>query len=143
MQKGSLRSKVGGTTPEYVMPRPPHRPLDWSPSWKTLHTCIQKGPRVGQVWKKTPDNWPQVNKGLAELSYMNYLATSLPCFSLGRMPTPLLSGCASLPGFGSTRSFSVFSHLLLSCVSNNKLCTCLFVCLFFYSFCLLGKCSFH
>ena len=138
---------MGDTTPEYVMPRPPHKPLDWSPSWKTLHTCIQKDPRVGQVWKKTPDNWPQVNKGLAELPYMNYLATSLPCFSLGRMPTPFLSGCASLPGFGSTRSFSV---CLLTC------CCLVFLIInfvagfffgffffFFYSFCLLGKCSFH
>ena len=81
------------------------------------------------MWRKKPDNWPEVNRDPEELPYMNDLTGSLWGFpSLGGTPTPFPSGCAALPCFCLNKLFlCVLSHLLC-CVSNNKLCTC------FYSF---------
>ena len=112
---------------------------DWIHLGKKLRMHVGEGPWAGQVWKKKPDNWSKVNKDPEELPYINDLTTHFLCSSsLGRTPTPLLSGCASLPCFGLNKLFlCVLSHLLLCCVSNNKLCTC------FYSFCLLEKCIFQ
>ena len=60
--------------------------------------------------------------------------TSLPLYCA---PSPSLWGdtrTLSLPCFYLNKPFLyVLSHLLLSCVSNNKLYTCI------YSFCLHGK----
>lgn len=67
---------------------------------KKLHIHLGEGPKIGQVWKKKPDDWLKVNKTLEELSYINDLATSFLCSSsLGGMPTHFFSGCVSLPGF--------------------------------------------
>ena len=61
---------------------------------------IGKRPTAGQVWKKKPDNWPKINKDPEELPYISDLTASLLLSSsLGRTPTPFLSGCASLPRF--------------------------------------------
>ena len=102
---------------------------------KKLRTHIGEGPRAGQMWKKKPDNWPKINKEPEEPPYINDLTASLLfSFTLGGMPTPFLSQCASLPCFCLNKLFlCVLSHLLC-CVSNNKLCTC------FY---LLEKCIFQ
>ena len=81
--------------------------------------CTQgKGPRVGQVWKKEPDIGLKVNKDLGELTYINDLtAPSLRSSSLRGTPTPSLSGCASLPGFGLNRA----NHF---CVCAPHICCC-------------------
>ena len=70
-----------------------------------------------------------VHKDPEELPCINDLtAPSLRSSSLGRTPTPFVSGWASLPCFHLNKLFlCVLSHLLCY-VSNNKLCTC------FYSF---------
>ena len=94
-----------------------------------------KGPRVAQVWKKKPDNWPKEDKGPAELTYINDLTSLLrSSSSLGRMSTPFLS--VLLLAHLNTLFLCFLSHLLLYYVSNNKLCTCI------YSFCLCDKCIF-
>ena len=36
----------------------------------------REGPRVGQVWKKKPDNWLKINKDPEELTYRNDLTAS-------------------------------------------------------------------
>ena len=41
------------------------------------HAQPEEGPRVGQVWKKKPDNWLKINKDLEELTYINDLTSSL------------------------------------------------------------------
>ena len=38
---------------------------------KKLCTHAGEGPRAGQVWKKKPDNWPDVNRDPEELPYMS------------------------------------------------------------------------
>ena len=87
-------------------------------------------PRADRVWRKKLDNWPKVNIDLEELPFINDLTASFPCSSSFRgMPTPFLSRCASLSSSILT-VFCVLSHLLLCCVSNNKLYTCI------HSFCL-------
>ena len=43
---------------------------------KKLHMHVGEGPRVGQVWKKKPDNRLKVNKDSEELSYINDLTAS-------------------------------------------------------------------
>ena len=65
-----------------------------------VHVHPEKGPKVGQVWKKKPDNWLKVNKDLEELTYINDVTTSLPSSSsLRRRPTPFLPEFISLPCF--------------------------------------------
>ena len=48
---------------------------------KKSYMYVGKGPRADQVWKKTPDNWPRVNKNPKELSHINDLTSSLLCSS--------------------------------------------------------------
>ena len=43
---------------------------------KMLRMNAGEGPRTGQIWKKTQDNWPKVNQhpeGLSYISDLNYL----------------------------------------------------------------------
>ena len=78
-RKAPWGSKGEDTIPRYVMPRLPHRPMGWTPSWKKLCTHVAGGggcPRASQVWKKKPDNWAKVNKSREELPYINDLTTS-------------------------------------------------------------------
>ena len=65
------------------MPSAPPTPGLWAGVHlgKKLHTHVGEGPRAGQVWKKKPDNWPEVNKDLEELPYINDLTDSLLCSS--------------------------------------------------------------
>ena len=75
------------------------------------------------MWEEKRDNWPKVNKDWEEVPCINDLTASvLGSFSLGRTPTPFLSGCVSLPcSVLNKRLFPcVFSHLL-RCVSHNEL----------------------
>ena len=63
------------------MPRPPHRPQ----SILETVTHTEEGPRVVQVRKKKPDNWPNVNKDPEQLPYINdlyhyiYISDALEC----------------------------------------------------------------
>ena len=73
-----------------------------------------KGPRMGQVWKKKPDNWLKVNKDPEELTYINDLTVCLPLSSsLGGTPIPFLFGCASLPSILAKQPISLRVLLLL------------------------------
>ena len=49
-RKAPWGSKGEDTIPRYVMPRLPHRPMGWTPSWKKLCTHVAGGGGVlGQV----------------------------------------------------------------------------------------------
>ena len=85
------------------------------------------------------ENWPKISKDLEELTHkwLNHPFTEL---LLTRRDTHSLSlqVCVSALLLSYLRNhFSVLSHLLLLCVSNNKLCTC--IC----NFCLHDKCILH
>ena len=55
-----------------------------------MHVQPGKGLRIGQVWKKKPDIWLKVNKGLEELTHINDLSSCLLCSSsLVGCPHPL------------------------------------------------------
>ena len=99
---------------------------------KKSYTYVGKGPRADQVWKKTPDNWPRVNKNPKELSHINDLTSSLLCSSsLPGRSHPFISALLCL---NYRNCVCVLSHLLC-CVFNDRLC--------FYSLCHLEKCNFH
>ena len=48
-----------------------------------IHLDLRRvcAPRVGQVWKKKPDNWLKVNKDPGKLTYVNDITTFLLCSS--------------------------------------------------------------
>ena len=98
-------------------------------------------PRVGQVWGKKPDNWPEGRHRLRRTDFYKCdLTASLLCSSssLGGIPTCFLSLCASLPCsyLNWTNRFSMCSPT--SCAMFLIInCTCI------YSFCLHDKCVFH
>ena len=81
----------------------------------------RKGPRIDQVWKKKPDIWLKVNKGLEELTHIN----DNPLLTSG-VPTSFLSRCVSLPCLTKqTASLCVLPLvllLLLSRFSRVQLC---------------------
>ena len=87
---------------------------------KKLLIYVEEGHRVGQVWKKKPDNWLKVNKDPEELTYINDLTSSLLCSSsLGGHPHTLsLQVCISalLPSQLNKLFTYVLSDLLLCCL---------------------------
>lgn len=79
-----------------------------------LHMPMGEGPRVSQVWKKKPGNWPKVNKGPEELPYVSALTASLQCSSsLRGTPQPCPPGVhLRLTSSSATQTFSIGpSHL--------------------------------
>ena len=75
------------------MLRPSHRPLGCNPSWKKVAHHVGEGARAGQVRRKKPDNWPEVNRDPEELPYMHDLtAPLLRSSSLGGRPHPSSPG---------------------------------------------------
>ena len=121
-RKALWGSKGEDTTPRYVMPRLPHKPLGWIPSWKKLCTHVGEGPRAREVWKKKPDNWPKVNKSPEELPYINDLTTSLAVLLVREITHTLplwVHISAPLPPYLNKLTLCVHSDLLC-CVSNNK-----------------------
>ena len=88
---------------------------------KKLLMYIEEGPRVGQVWKKKPDNWLKVNKDPEELTYINDLTSSLLRSSSlgGHTHTLSLWVCiisALLPSQLNKLFIYVLSDLLLYCL---------------------------
>ena len=63
-----------------------------------VHVHPEKGPKVGQVWKKKPDNWLKVNKDLEELTYINDLTTPSLHSSLFRETPHTLSILVCISG---------------------------------------------
>ena len=92
------------------------------------------GPRVGQVWKKKAGNWPDGKWRPRRIGLYKWLIISL----VGNAHTLSLWVCISallLPQLNKPLLY-MLSHLLF-CVSNNKLCTCI------YGFCLCDKHTFQ
>ena len=99
-QKGSLWVTSQGIMPGHNKSCSSQKPSLWDPSWLRSEWTLEECPRVGQVWKKKPDNWLKADKDLEELPYINDLTASLLCSSsLGRTSTLFLSRGASLPCF--------------------------------------------
>ena len=42
-----------------------------------MYTHVREGPRAGQVWRKKPDNWPEMNRDPEELPHISDLTASL------------------------------------------------------------------
>ena len=103
---------------------------------------LGEGSMIGQIWKKKPDTWPEGRQRLEKLTYINDLTASLLHSSSLReidVHTLSLQLCifALFLSQLNKQFLYVLSHLLLCCVSNNKLCTCI------YHFYLCDKCIFH
>ena len=84
----------------------------------------RESPRVGQVWKKKPNNWLKVNHDQKELTRVNHLIVTLLCSSsLGGHPPPFSPAVhLCLASVLTIKAFLyVLLHLLLSYVSNYKL----------------------
>ena len=92
-------------------------------------------PSVGQVWKKKPGNWPegrQRPRRTALYKWLNRLITALLLTRRGVHTLPLRVCISALLLPQLSRPFLCVLPLLF-CVSDNKLCTCI------YSFCLCDK----
>ena len=101
----------------------------------------RESPKVGQVWGKKPENWPDGRQRpgrTALYKWLNGLFMGLLLTRLG-IYTLSLQVCISVLLLTQLNkpTLSVLSHLLLCYVSNNKFCTCI------YSFGLCDKCIFH
>lgn len=73
-----------------------------------LHKHMGEGPRVGQRWKKKPDNWLKVYKDPEELPCMDALTASLQgSSSLRGTPHPFPPGVhLCLTSISATQTFS-------------------------------------
>ena len=92
---------------------------------RSLHLKIHLGlrvpvhpHRVGQVWKKNPDNWPEGRQNPEELNYINDLSTSsLHSSSLGGCPHPYsLDVHLCLVSVSSKQTISLFALPLVLCL---------------------------
>ena len=128
-----LRSFSGaqnsGDNPGHKECCPSQKPSLWDPSW-LRGAGASKAESQGRLgWIKRPNNWLKVNKDQGELTHIDHLTASLLCsFSLGGCPhhlSPAVHLC--LASILAKKAFLyVFLHLLLSYVSNYKLCTCIY-----------------
>ena len=137
--KEVLGVKVRGRLQAIMSLAPPRSlhfgiPLGWE-----VCVHLREDPRVGQVWKKKPDNWPKGRQRprTALYKWLNPLFTAL---LLVRRDTHTLSLWVCISALLLSQLNKPFLYVLpyLFCyVSNNKLCTCI------DSFCLHDKSIFH
>ena len=98
--------------------------------------CPREGPKVGQVRKKKPDNWPKEGKDPEELPHVNDLSASLllvtgathtlslqcaslPCFCLNHFSVSSPAGAVSLI-INFIPVFTVFTFLRNAFISRDK-----------------------
>ena len=81
-----------------------------------------EGPRVGQVWEKKPDNWLEGRQTSGRTDPYKWLSSLFSVLLLTRGDAHTLSlwVCTSALPLFQLNKLSVFSHLLLCYVSNNK-----------------------
>ena len=122
-----------GITPGHNESCSSQMPSFRDPSWLRGYMCTQGNVPLQVRCEKR--NWIiglKEDKDPEELPYINDLTASLPCSSSRGGCSHPSSLAVRLPCF----CLWVLSLLFLCCVSDNKLCTCI------YSFCLCDKGTF-